>query len=162
MRTASLVACGAAKADTRQVAWKLYQSSLFEKNWTAASYLGDPYVMSAKHELVRGDERLEPYDESLHEFSTTARKHWGRAVVRQLRDAYTDVVLLGGRAYVEPIVTAIEDKRPHLTVHDPFACTTGNGQQMRVADNIVRARELGASVEKALSLATREYKEGTG
>lgn len=160
MRTAALVSCGSAKSDVKELSWKLYELSLFEKSWTAAMYLGDPYVMSAKHELVHGTDRLEPYDESLKEKIDEQRFHWGRGVVSDLSDGYDVVVLLGGRLYVGPVRCALEDMRPGVEVCDPYVHTTGNGQQMRVADKIVEARTQGATVEQALEYATREYRSG--
>jgi len=155
---ATLVACGSSKRNEKSIAWDLYTSTLFEKSWTAGMYLGDPYVMSAKHNLVRGDERLETYNKSLNNQTAEWRKHWGRDVVKELPRMYDEVVLLGGRNYVEPIVDAISFFDRVYEVHDPYQCTSGNGQQMRVADRIVEARSACASVPQALSYATKPYR----
>jgi len=155
--TASLVACGKSKVDTESVAWQLYNSTGFEKNWTAGMLCGDPYVMSAEHGLVLPQTRVEPYDTSLYDVTADERLLWGRDVVADLPNRYDTVVLFGGRKYVDPIITALDDDSQSWVVYDPFVVTTGNGQQMRVADRIADARTAGKSVSVAVEHGMEPY-----
>lgn len=152
---AVLVACGKAKRDGKQPAYALYESTLFEKSWMAASYNGDPYVMSAKHHLLHGDKRIETYNKTLRNFTADEKREWGKTVVEQLPAHYETVVLLGGRDYVEPIINAIDDE---TTVYDPYQHTSGNGQQMTVADRLTRAGYNGNDIEHAIEYAVDPYK----
>jgi hypothetical protein len=135
-KVAVLVACGKDKRDKRSLSWKLYESTLFEKSWAAASVIGHPYVMSAKHGLLSPDERIDPYEETLKKYTDEEKKEWGEKVLSNLSDHYEEVVLLGGRDYVEPIKEA---NGGEYDIRDPYKSTTGNGQQMSVAGEIVEA-----------------------
>jgi hypothetical protein len=135
-KTASLVACSKSKSDSREIAWKLYESPYFENLWAAASLVGDPYVMSAKHGLVKPTERLDPYDETLKNYSAEQKKEWGEEVLSSIPDHYDTVVLFGGRDYVNPIKEANESSGEPYQIDDPFAETSGNGEQMAVASEI--------------------------
>lgn len=134
---AALVACSESKQDDRTIAWQLYNSTLFQKSWTAATVVGTPFVMSGKHGLVRATERLDHYDEYLGDKDAAEKRLWAEGVLDDLPSQYDTVVLFGGRDYVEPIkkITPTYPRRD-LTVYDPYLQTSGNGQQMRVADEI--------------------------
>lgn len=134
-RTAVLVSCGAAKRDNRSVAWKLYESTLFEKSMGAAMMMGEPYIMSAKHGLLNVDERIEPYNETLRNYSSDEKLSWARSL--EIPEHYDKLVLLGGKDYVEPICEVYGDEY-EITL--PYDDCSGNGQQMAVASEIMSER----------------------
>lgn len=130
--TACLVACGSSKRDGSQPAWGLYDSTLFEKSWAAASLVGDPFVMSAKHGLLTVDDRLKRYNETLKDYTEAEKCEWAESVAKELPNHYDVVVLFGGRDYVNPLKEALD-----VEVVDAYEGTSGNGKQMAVAGDIV-------------------------
>lgn len=152
---ACLVACSASKRDERTVAWQLYDSTLFQKSWTAATVLGQPYVVSAKHGLVPPHRRLDPYDETLKTKGEAECTEWAENVLKVLpTDYYEHVVVFGGRDYVEPLRRVHEGpfatNTDHVTFHDPYADTGGNGEQMSLADDLYYATLEGGEVPDVL------------
>lgn len=158
MSTAVLVACSKSKRDTKSPAYALYDSTLFEKSWTAAMYIGKPFVMSAEHNLLSAGDRVAPYDETLRGKTEDYKYHWAVETLQQLPHHFDTVVLLGGRDYVDPLIEAIEDSRRDLRVYDPYQYTSGNGQQMRVAERLSRAGYNGGTVEQIIEYGIEEYK----
>lgn len=140
---AALVACSKNKEASRAVSWKMYDSILFEKSWNAATLLGHPYVMSAKHGLLPVNERIDEYDETLRNYSDDERREWADDVLSSLSDEYDTIVLFGGRDYVDPII----EMNDTYDVRDPYDGTSGNGVQMSIAGEIVE-EELGESDEQ--------------
>jgi len=159
--TAVFVACSATKRDTRSPAWKLYDSTLFEKSWTAAQMLGQPYVISAKHGLVPPMKRLEPYDETLKTKSSAEANSWADGVWKTLPEQYDTVVILGGRDYVVPLKRTHDGpfSTPTVTIHDPYEPTSGNGQQMAVAGELAWTAVGTRSVSEAITVAQTEALE---
>lgn len=157
MPTAVLVACSKSKRDSKQPAYALYDSTLFEKSWTAASYTGRPFVMSAKHNLLSGGDRVQPYDETLRGKTADYKYHWATETLQQLPRHFDTVVLLGGRDYVDPLLDAIDSSRRDITVHDPYQYTSGNGQQMKVADRMTRAGYNGGTVQQIIDYGIDPY-----
>lgn len=134
-RTAALVSCSRSKRDKdggKRVSWAMYNSTLFEKSWAAASVMGDPFIMSAKHHLLTVDDRIFPYNKTLKDFTWEEKVEWAETVLSQLPEQYTKIVIFGGRDYVEPIIEVSERE-----VVDVYKDTTGNGQQMSVAGDII-------------------------
>lgn len=133
--TAALVSCGSQKRNSRSVSYQLYESTAFQKSFAAATLVGQPYIMSAKHHLVSVDERLDPYDETLNSFTAGERDAWGETVVSQLPEAYDRIILFGGRNYVNPI-------KEHYTgdIIDVYEQCAGIGYQMGVANNIIASK----------------------
>lgn len=129
---AALVACSNSKRDNRNVSWALYNSTLFEKSWAAASLVGDPFVISAKHHLLTVDDRLDPYDKTLKNFSWDEKVTWAETVCEQLPEKYDEIVVFGGRDYVEPLLAVAE-----IPVRDVYEGTVGNGEQMATAGDII-------------------------
>lgn len=130
---ACLVACGSSKRDGSNPSWGLYSSTLFEKSWAAASLVGQPFVMSAKHGLLTVDDRITPYNETLKNYSAEEKQAWAHEVASSLPDKYDTVVLFGGRDYVDPLIEAFNN----IEVIDPYQNTSGNGRQMSVAGDII-------------------------
>jgi len=159
--TAVFVACSDTKRDKKSPAWKLYDSTLFEKSWTAAQMLGDPYVISAKHGLVPPMKRLEWYNETLKTKSQAERTSWAEDVWNVCPEHYDEVVILGGRDYVEPLKRTHEGpfSTPDVEIHDPYEPTSGNGQQMAVAGELAWTAVGTRSVSEAITLAQTEALE---
>ena len=149
---ATLVACSKSKREERTVSWQLYNSTLFQKSWAAASAIGHPYVVSAKHHLLGPTERVDDYNETLKTKTKAERDEWADVVVSQLDDHYDAVVVFGGRDYVDPLFRAFGDVR----FFDPYEQTSGNGQQMSVADEITRRVYDGEPFDKAINNAVWE------
>jgi len=156
---AVLVACSDGKRDGPQPSWGLYDSTLFEKSWTAAQMLGQPYVMSAKHGLVPPTQRLEKYDKTLKNATKAEKLTWAEDVWNSLPREYDAVVLLGGRDYVDPLKETYQGpfNTPEVTLYDPYEETTGNGQQMVVAGKLalksVEKESLGSVIDNAVTEA---------
>jgi len=133
--TAALVSCGSQKRDSRSVSYQLYESTAFQKSFSAATLVGQPYIISAKHHLVSVDERLDPYDTTLNSFTDKERDVWGKTVVSQLPNRYDRIILFGGRNYVNPI-------KNHYTgeIIDVYEQCAGIGYQMAVANNIIKSK----------------------
>jgi len=127
-----LVACSKGKESSRKPSWKLYDSTLFEKSWAAASLVGDPYVMSAKHGIVSVDDRLDPYDETLKTATNKEKIEWAENL--NIPSHYDTFVLFGGRDYVVPIVGTYGDE---YEIVDVYEGCSGNGKQMAKAGEIV-------------------------
>jgi hypothetical protein len=111
----------------------LYDSIGFQKSWAAASVVGDPYVISAKHGLLNVDERIDPYDITLRDFTTAEKDAWAESVMRDLSDKYDEVAVFGGRDYVDPIKRAAD-----MTVRDPYEDTAGIGEQYQISGDIIK------------------------
>lgn len=133
-RVASFVACSSSKVDSRTVAYQLYDSTLFQKSFSAAQLIGEPYIMSAKHGLLRASERIDPYDEYLGDKTVAEKQSWGEDVVSDIPDTYDCIVLFGGRDYVEPIVDQYDG---NASLYDAYKDTSGIGQQLSFAGDVV-------------------------
>jgi len=130
--TLALVGCGASKEDARTAAYRLYTSTYFQRKWAVASYLGDPAICSAKHCLVWAHERLDPYDETLYDYSDEECRAWAQGVADSIPDHYEHIVVLAGSVYVEPIVDAVD--RP---VTNMFAgCDGIHDQQSTLSEHL--------------------------
>lgn len=156
-RTAALVSCSKTKLNNRSVSWKLYDSRLFKKSWTAAMHIGTPFVVSAEHGLVSAGLRLDPYDTDLRDFSDEERKQWAADVVADIPGFYDTVVLLASETYAKPLLDVAAEERGETEVLWPYGVASGNGQQMAIADNITDCAPA-HSVPEILDIATREYR----
>lgn len=134
-RVAVIVGCGNSKEDNREVAWKMYSSTYFEKKWAAASVIGHPYIVSGKYGLLSVNDRIDPYSETWKDLDAEETRSRAEEVVDDLPDQYDTVVLLAGRDYVNPLTEALEKKRD-VKIHDPFKNTSGNGEQMEWCDEV--------------------------
>lgn len=114
----------------------MYDSTYFETKLTTGTYLGDPYIVSAEYGLLELDDRIDPYDTTLHDFSDIERSSWASSVVKHLPDAVTEVVLLAGSVYREPIEMVLGERLPNVEVASPFEDTSGIGEQMSVCNDL--------------------------
>jgi hypothetical protein len=127
-----LVACAASKRDERTVAYALYNSTLFEKSFGAACMLGDPYIMSAKHGILSVDDRIDSYNKTLRKCTADEKREWAESL--EIPTGYDTVVLFGGQDYINPIKDVYNDE---YTFIEPYSDTTGIGEQMAVAGEII-------------------------
>ena len=119
MSTVVFVSCSAGKLDKPAPAEKLYNSDLFNKQLAYAKKLTDDkdiYILSAKHHLVPLHKTIEPYNKTLKEMPSDARKDWAETVLNQLSSRKYDLdkdnfVFLAGtayREYLEPHMKSVE------------------------------------------------------
>lgn len=108
----TLVQCTKTKRDTATIARKLYDPSpLFRKMRAFAVARGEPwYILSAEHGLVGPERTLQPYDA----FGLSEQQ--AQTVVEALtRRGETEVTLVAGKTYREPLLTAAEDSPVSIT-----------------------------------------------
>lgn len=123
-RPITLVSCCREKGGSIAPARELYRSQLFRKSATWADRQGhDWFVLSAKHGLIKPDDRLAPYDHSVRNMTPYDRQYWANAVAEQLRALalfwgveHLNVTLLAGAAYANWI-PLVED---WCTVRQPL------------------------------------------
>jgi len=124
MSSVVLVACGATKLEESAPASELYTGQLFRKARAYAERTGTAwFILSAEHGLLRPDTIVEPYDTRLPS-SKADRMAWGARAGAELEAELEELevdelVLLAGRAYVEPIVEALQGTE--LTLSEPMA-----------------------------------------
>ena len=73
---------------------------------------GEWLILSAKYGLIKPDEVIEPYNETLKEKSIEDRREWSMKVVQELRpqcSAGTSVVFLAGEKYREFLAPALSE-----------------------------------------------------
>lgn len=104
-----LISCSKAKLSAPCEARKLYSASnLFAKSLAYAELISsDIYIISAKYGLVRLDEIITPYDETLNDKTQDELAAWGEKVAGQLHALYdvskTEFVILAGKNYHAPL-----------------------------------------------------------
>jgi hypothetical protein len=88
-----LVSCSKAKLDHRAPASELYSSSaLFRGASCCVKRSCDRwYILSARHHLVRPEEELDPYNQTLNDSSVTERRRWSQEVLSRLGEQLGDV-----------------------------------------------------------------------
>jgi hypothetical protein len=106
--TIYLVACVSRKRSLPTRAEALYDSPLFDKCSRLARMRGDRwFILSAKHGLLRPDEVVAPYEETLNTMSADRRRAWASAVCRQLMEVTSPgdtLVFLAGSRYREGLI----------------------------------------------------------
>lgn len=123
--TIVIVGCGSVKEDSKSVAWRLYNSGYADLKMTVAMLVGQPFIMSAKHGLVPPNERLEPYDKSIHKMSAEERRELGQQVAESIPERFERVVFLAGKKYRYPVIDALPED---MEVIDPFESDELGGQ----------------------------------
>jgi|SRR5579863_980242 len=108
-----LLSCVKSKRANRCKAADMYTSPLFRKMMAYALSLKPKgvYILSAKYGLLKPDDIIDPYEQTLKKMSARDRQQWARTVVTKLGqqcDLDADqFVILAGSAYRENLV-------PHL------------------------------------------------
>lgn len=113
MTTIALVACTKRKHRGTMQARDLYAASRWFQAARAYAEQHDAwYILSARYWLVRPEQQINPYQESLYWMSALQRRNWACRVWEQLTKtdlpADTTFVLLAGRVYREPLMVFIE------------------------------------------------------
>ena len=112
MERVGLISCARRKCEYAAQARDLYISPLFVKSRQYVEQHCDRcYILSAKYGLVRPDECIAPYDETLNTMSRPARKQWAARVWERLAanlQRGDEVIILAGLRYREFLVPMIE------------------------------------------------------
>jgi hypothetical protein len=86
---AILLGCVKSKLDRPAAAKELYSSPLWTRRRAYAEASGLPWmILSAKHELVYPERRLEPYNLALGDLPAQKRREWGERVVTALQERF--------------------------------------------------------------------------
>lgn len=122
-RTLFLVSCVSKKRSAACAAKRLYVSPWFSK---ARAYVESRrlpwFILSAKHGLVRPEQRLAPYEMTLHRMKAAERRVWARRVLRRLQAhsrGCDRVVMLAGKKYREFLVPGL--RKTGVRVEVPMA-----------------------------------------
>jgi len=117
-----LVSCVKTKRDEPAQPKDLYTSDYFDKMRVyAEQYHDEWYILSAKHGLLDPDgEPIEPYEETLRNYSKAQKREWASRVAGQMRErglleAGTTLVIHAGKDYYVELLPRIED----MTVEIP-------------------------------------------
>jgi len=121
--TIYLVSCVSQKLDRPAVAQDLYTSALFQK---AKAYVTATecswFVLSAKSGLVRPDQVIQPYEQTLNNMAVTDRRRWAATVLSQLSEqapGVKKIVFLAGNRYRENLIPTLE--RQGVAIECPMA-----------------------------------------
>ena len=129
-----LVPCASRKGRTPAPARDLYQSALFLKMRGVVEELGVPwFILSAKHGLVRPEQVVEPYDQTLNELPVSERRAWARRVIGQMEISLPQadrIVVFAGQKYREFLTDWLQAR---ATVETPLA-HLGIGKQLQYLD----------------------------
>jgi hypothetical protein len=134
-RTVALVGCVKSKRAGVHAARDLYTSPLFRARVADVEARGLPWlVLSAKHGVLRPDDPVEKYDETLNAMAARERAAWGARVVSQLVAelgglAGTTLEVHAGGRYVAAVAPLLEAKGARVVVP---AAGLGIGQQLHL------------------------------
>jgi cytoplasmic iron level regulating protein YaaA (DUF328/UPF0246 family) len=121
-KTIVLVACVSKKHEMPMSARLLYCSPWFEKASAYADRIGDEgYILSAKYGLVRPDQVIQPYNETLNTMSAQERRTWAKKVALDLQKILHSgdrVIFLAGIHYREYLIEPI--KRSGCSIEIPM------------------------------------------
>ena len=100
-----LISCVSKKKKQPSAAQKLYTSPLFKMNLAFARSLNPTqiFILSAKHGLVKLEQIISPYDQSLNTMSAAENKAWADKVKKQMEKELDfkkdEVIFLAGEKY---------------------------------------------------------------
>jgi cytoplasmic iron level regulating protein YaaA (DUF328/UPF0246 family) len=118
-RTA-LVACVRKKLDTPAPARDMYTSHLFRGYRHYAETRADIwYILSAKYGVLKPDQVIEPYEQTLNKMSKSERLAWADRVQQQLVEllpAEAEVIFLAGTRYRENIEPFLRERGHSVSV----------------------------------------------
>jgi hypothetical protein len=130
--TVCLVSCVGAKGATTTEARDLYQSNWFIKARAYVEGFGSNwFILSAKHGLVRPDDLIARYNQTLNTIGIAERRSWARLVERQMDNQMPDaerIVVLAGKRYREFLMDYL--RRRAGTVQVPME-GLGIGRQLQ-------------------------------
>lgn len=133
MTRIAILGCSSSKLSRPAPAAELYQGPLFKKSLAyARATCDDVRILSAKHQVVRPETVLEPYNESLVGIGRRRRRAWALAcasqLALQLRSPAT-LVFLCGIEYR----SVVPDLRRIYWIEEPLAAM-GIGMQLHWLD----------------------------
>ncbi len=141
-RRIALVGCVRSKRTGTHPARDLFVSALFRRRRAHVETAGLRWwILSARHGLVRPDELLASYNETLNDMSSIERHAWGEKVLAQLHaelpelDGWTIEIHAGGR-YVDAIRPGLLEQGSSVMV--PTA-GMGLGEQLAFYENAAAA-----------------------
>lgn len=127
-----LIACVASKQNKRCKAKDMYISPLFKKSWEYANQLQPDkiFIISAKHHLLNPEDEIEPYNETLYDFTSTQRKEWAKTVLKVLESKVEgslnehEFIILAGKKYYEYLIgrNGIQNFSLPLEGHGGIGC----------------------------------------
>jgi hypothetical protein len=128
-----LLSCVKSKRSHRCRAWEMYTSPLFRKMMDYAQSLKPKniFILSAKYGLLRLDEMIEPYEQTLKNMKSAYKRLWAQGVLAELRkhcdfDA-DNFVFLAGAPYRENLA-------PHLKHYEVPMEGLAFGKQLQWLD----------------------------
>ena len=129
-----LVGCVKTKRRDPSAAKDLYKSPLWRCRRAYAESLGCPwYILSAKHELLDPDKRIDPYELALSDLRASARRDWSTRVFDALKSRVPSlqdkvIEIHAGATYIR---YGLEEglRNAGATVHLPLAGIPGVGRQ---------------------------------
>jgi len=114
MKKVALVACVKSKRDSPTQARRLYNSTWFRKARAYAESKSDVWcILSAKHGVLPPDRVVEPYDQTLYDFTASERRAWAKEALQTteaLLSPDDEVILLAGRRYREYLVGPLREQ----------------------------------------------------
>ena len=119
-KTIALISCGKKKSLNATEAQFLYTSPLFRKTLKYAETILRPdriFILSAKHGLLKLDEVIEPYNETLKDKKREEQKIWANKIISQLKsecDIEKDkFIILAGHDYYQDLAKSL----PNIDIH---------------------------------------------
>lgn len=99
------VACCGQKLNRPSPAGEIYVSPLFKMSRQAITKgTSSWFILSAKHGLLRPDEIISPYDQSLQDMNKEERQQWTERVRSEILKVAGDaeLIVLAGELYLRP------------------------------------------------------------
>lgn len=125
-----LISCVSKKLNRKSRAQDLYASPLFRKNLKYANSLNPDkiFILSAKYGLLRLDEEVEPYNQTLNNMSSVEIQQWADLVLARLKEVSSldedEFIFLAGENYRKFLI-------PHLKNYNVPMLGLGIGKQLR-------------------------------
>ena len=114
------VACVAKKLRGPSRAADLYASAWFIKARQLVEASGDPwFILSAKYGLVKPNQVITPYDETLSNMSKAKRQEWALLVEQQMEQELapaSEAVVLAGMRYREDLMPYLRTRFTNVIV----------------------------------------------
>ncbi len=108
-----LISCVSQKLPHRAKVRNLYTSTLFKLSLKYAEKLtpDEIFVLSAKHGLLRLEQEIEPYEQTLNNMRSEEMKVWANLVINQIREVCSvedsEFTFLAGDKYREYLLPHI-------------------------------------------------------
>lgn len=115
MKKFYLLSCSSKKSASRTKVENLYISPLFKMSLAYAKQFNPAgiFILSAKHGLLRLDQKISPYNQTLNDMSVHQRREWSIKVFKKLKrvvDLKKDkVIFLAGKNYRKFLINQISN-----------------------------------------------------